>query len=59
MNDFECCPDWKPQCEKVNGPIVMSFIRTGNQYDGLPFRFCPWCGTKRPEPKPESEPKHE
>lgn len=45
----ECCADWKPQCDKINGYIVLDYVRSGVQYSGIPFRFCPWCGTKRPE----------
>lgn len=45
----DCCEDWKPQCEKVNAPIMLAFARNPQnpQYDGKPFRFCPWCGAKR------------
>ena len=43
----ECiwCPDWAPQIEKVNAPIILQQLRTGrSDYDGKPFKFCPWCG---------------
>jgi hypothetical protein len=45
---LECiwCTDWREQIAKVNGPIEMQAIRSGfrHQYDGKPFKFCPWCG---------------
>lgn len=45
----ECCADWLAQIEKVNGPIVLQALRSGNpnQFDGIPFRYCPWCGKAR------------
>lgn len=41
------CDGWKDNIEKVNGPIVLQSIRSGNlnQYDGKPFTYCPWCGS--------------
>jgi hypothetical protein len=44
------CADWPEQIVKVNGPIVNQTIRSGGlwQYDGIPFRFCPWCGKQLP-----------
>lgn len=46
----ECCADWKPQCEHLNGPIILQSVRSGGryQYGGKPFLFCPWCGERRP-----------
>lgn len=45
----ECCPDWKAQTDKINGFITLQAVRSGNSniYDGVPFRFCPWCGKAR------------
>lgn len=45
----ECCPDWYPQIDKLNTPILIQFARSGGTYkfDGKPFVFCPWCGKKR------------
>ena len=53
--DKPCCPDWEPNIDKLNGPIMMQAARSGFmwQYDGLQFRFCPWCGTQIPEPQRE------
>jgi hypothetical protein len=49
---LDCCPDWPVQIEKVNGPIVLQSLRAGRDlYDGIPFRYCPWCGRKRPDKK--------
>ena len=45
---LECiwCSDWKPNIEKVNAPLMLAAARNPHhkQYDGKPFRFCPWCG---------------
>jgi len=39
------CHDWKDNIDKVNGPIELQAIRLGTKgYDGVVFRFCPWCG---------------
>lgn len=40
------CPEWAPNIEKVNGPIIEKSFRSGFtwQYDGEKFRYCPWCG---------------
>lgn len=42
------CPDWEPGIRKIDGPIALQAVRTGGayQYDGKPFRFCPWCGQR-------------
>jgi hypothetical protein len=43
------CSDWDTEMPKINGPIILASIRAGhNTYDGKPFRFCPWCGSKLP-----------
>jgi len=40
-----CCNEWDKNIEKVNGPIVLQSILAGRDiYDGMPFKFCPWCG---------------
>ena len=53
---LDCCADWQPQTELVNGPIIMQTLRSGGayQYPGIPFRYCPWCGKKRPEQEKQS-----
>lgn len=50
QDTFECCSYWKNETEILNGPIILQTVRTGGryQYPGTPFKFCPWCGTKRP-----------
>jgi hypothetical protein len=47
MSDCVCF-DWKVQIEKINGPIKLQSVRSGFrwQYDGKPFIYCPWCGSK-------------
>lgn len=41
------CAEWAPNIAKVNGPMITMALRRGSTvaYDGVPFRFCPWCGT--------------
>jgi hypothetical protein len=41
------CVDWLPNIAKVNAPIITAVARnplTAPHYDGLVFKFCPWCG---------------
>ncbi len=47
-NPVDCCADWKPQLDILNGFITLQAVRSGNPeiYSGIPFRFCPWCGAK-------------
>mgnify|MGYP001609457682 CR=1 FL=1 len=47
--EIVCCPDWPVQIAKLNVPIVLQSVRSGGswQYDGIEFRYCPWCGKKR------------
>lgn len=49
QDDYECCPDWKPQTDFLNGPIVIQTVRSGFtwKYPGKQFNYCPWCGRKR------------
>ncbi len=44
------CVEWQIGMPKINGPIILASIRAGNPklYDGVPFRFCPWCGLRLP-----------
>lgn len=55
--DKPCCPDWEPNIDKLNGPIMMQAARSGFmwQYDGPQFRYCPWCGTQRDFALPKQE----
>jgi hypothetical protein len=41
------CGAWNANIDKVNGPIQLQSARSGfrYQYDGAPFRFCPWCSS--------------
>jgi len=40
----ECkCQDWIENIAKVNAPINLMTLRTGHQYSGLVFKYCPWC----------------
>jgi len=46
---YDCCSDWRVQIDKVNAPLILQTIRSGYtyKYDGIPFRYCPWCGKDR------------
>lgn len=41
-----CCEEWRVNLPKINKPIILQTVRSGGQYqfDGAPFRYCPWCG---------------
>ena len=46
MNDCSC-QDWKDNIDKINGPIMLEQLRGKSKgYDGVPIRYCPWCGEK-------------
>lgn len=43
------CAEFAPNIAKVNAPLMTAVARnpsTAKQYDGVPFRFCPWCGAR-------------
>ena len=41
------CKEWKENIGKVNGPTILQALRQGTKgYEGVPFKFCPWCGEK-------------
>lgn len=44
MEDYECCPDWKPNVAIIDGLVVMDAIHGGNGYNGKKWAYCPWCG---------------
>lgn len=53
-----CCPEWEPGIETLNAPIILQSVRAGRDlYTGVPFRFCPWCGTPRPDVSSQDTPK--
>lgn len=44
----DCCAEWTANITKVNAPFLLAAARNpGLEYDGVPFRFCPWCGKIR------------
>jgi len=53
LQDFPICQckEWELGIAKLNAPIDLQFARSGGkiQYDGKPFKFCPWCGGKSRE----------
>ena len=51
-----CCDEWDQNIEKVDGPIMLQSIRAGRDlYDGIPFKFCPWCGNDIEEKLPQDQ----
>jgi len=47
--EYCACVDWPVQIELINAPIILQSLRAGKDlYTGVPFRYCPWCGKKRP-----------
>ena len=42
------CTLFQENIDKVNAPFKLAAARnptTFKGYDGVPFKFCPWCGT--------------
>ena len=40
------CKEWQENIDKVNAPNRFLFARNPNTYkgyDGVPFKYCPWC----------------
>lgn len=50
------CADWKENIDKVNAPLLLAAARSGGsvQYDGVRFRFCPWCSRPLKESEADS-----
>jgi len=38
------CVKWKANIFKIDEVLTLHSIRTGWQYDGQKFEYCPWCG---------------
>lgn len=38
------CQEWDVNIKKINSFIELSYVRSKKDYDGVPFRYCPWCG---------------
>lgn len=60
------CAEWEPNVSKINSVLSLHTVRTGWQYDGVRFKFCPWCGSELlfvpltvgdllPRPSPETK----
>ena len=52
------CTDWLDNIGRLDGPIITAAMRTGGKgYEGVQFRYCPWCGrTLEPQPEPPTQP---
>lgn len=38
------CNDWAENIEVIDGPLVLSQLRSGEQAKLKTFHYCPWCG---------------
>lgn len=50
------CAEWAPNIAKVNAPLQLAVARNPNtapMYLGVPFRYCPWCGSFLNEEAPD------
>lgn len=53
------CPDYAPELEKINGPIALQQIRSGQPAGPdyfKPWAYCPWCGSDLTEAVDASAP---
>ncbi len=42
---MECnCAEFKEGMKQIVAVQVLSSVRTGYEYTGASFRYCPWCG---------------
>ena len=56
------CSLWAQNIEKVNAPRALAAARNPGtaDYDGVIFKFCPWCGSTLIEDNPpEKNPVHQ
>lgn len=37
------CVEWKENVPKIDGVFALQYVRMGKGYEGIPFKFCPWC----------------
>jgi predicted nucleic acid-binding Zn ribbon protein len=40
------CKEWEENIDKALGPAVFYYQRFGTNYDGVKFRYCPWCASE-------------
>jgi hypothetical protein len=38
------CKDWKENIDKIHAPFLLTWARSGSEYEGKIWDFCPWCG---------------
>lgn len=38
------CELWKNNIKKINDPMMFYYQRFNIEYDGVIFKYCPWCG---------------
>lgn len=54
------CKDWLENIAKVNAPLMLQAARSGfhpsANYNGVRFRFCPWCASRLIEEGAPSDP---
>jgi len=40
------CADYARGIDKINGYIASGILHQMPEYNGKPFKYCPWCGSK-------------
>lgn len=43
------CDEWRENIDKVTAPHTLMYARNPrpeNEYHGVPFKYCPWCGSE-------------
>ena len=49
-----CCEEFEKWTKVIDDYIVLQAIRMGGEgYEGPKFKFCPWCGKKIGEDRPQ------
>jgi hypothetical protein len=40
------CRDWAENIPYLDDMLLLRWLHGGKQYEGKPFVYCPWCGTR-------------
>jgi hypothetical protein len=40
------CRDWQENIDYLNAMLLLKWTHGGKGYEGKPFVYCPWCGTR-------------
>jgi hypothetical protein len=47
---ISCCDAFASGMREIDSYIALEAVRTGQEYTGGKFKYCPWCGSKLGEP---------